>query len=257
MGYGDEIMALGRAEIVYGILKRPVAIYGVSGRPRNHPVWKNHPAIDINSPLHIVDGPSARPHILRWKRNPGLTTIWNMKYRARAGRMRLTTREQNEARYLAPKKPFVVVEPIVRKKSSRNKDWGFDRWKEVIKDFPLPVYQFDLDGKTKILPGATAIHSPGFRIAAGIVKHSTLVMTIDGGMHHMAASMKTPAVVIFGGFASPKITGYAYQRNFYIDLPESPCGRYAPCKHCEKAMSMIKPEEVRRAALEILNKEDM
>jgi len=254
MGYGDEIMALGRAEAIYSILGKPVAVYGVSGNPRKHVIWENHPAVDSNSPLHIIDGPSARPCILRWSRNPGLTTIWDIKYRARAGHMRLTAQEQAEALCLIPESPFVIVEPIVRKPSSQNKNWGFERWEEVVKDFPIPVYQFDSDGKTKILPGVNPIYSPNFRVSAGIVEHAFLVMTVDGGMHHMAASMNTPAVVVFGGFADPKITGYAYQRNFYVDLPESPCGRYYPCEHCRKAMSMIKPEEVRQAALEMLNK---
>jgi len=257
MSYGDEIMALGRAEVVYSILGKSVAICGVSGNPRNHPVWKNHPAVDSNSPLHIVDGPSARPYILRWSRNPGLTIVWNTKYRARAGHIRLTAQEQAEALCLIPEVPFAIVEPIVRKPGSQNKDWGFERWEKVVKDFPIPVYQFDPDGKTKILPEVTAINSPSFRIAAGIVKHASLVMTVNGGTHHMAASMNTPAVVVFGGFADPKITGYTYQRNFYVDLPESPCGRYYPCEHCKKAMSMIKPEEVRQAALEMLNKENI
>jgi len=256
MGYGDEIMALGRAEAIYAILGKPVAIHGVSDNRRKHPVWRNHPAVDFNSPLHIVDGPSARPYILRWSRNPGLITIWNTKYRARAGHIRLTAQEQAEALCLTPEMPFAIVEPIVRRGSSKNKDWGFERWKAVVKDFPIPVYQFDPDGKTKILPKVIAIDSPSFRVSAGIVEHASLVMTVDGGMHHMAASMNTPAVVVLGGFAHPKITGYAYQRNFYVDLPESPCGRYYPCEHCKKAMSMIKPEEVRQAALEMLNKED-
>jgi len=252
MGYGDEIMALGRAEAVYSVLGKPVAICGVSENPRKHPIWKNHPAVDFNSPLCIIDGPSARPYILRWDRKSGVTSVWNMKYRARAGHIRLTAKEQAEALCLTPEMPFAIVEPIVRKGSSQNKDWGFERWAETVKDFPIPVYQFDPDGKTKILPGVTAIDSPGFRIAAGIVEHASLVMTVDGGMHHMAASMNTPAVVVFGGFADPKITGYTYQRNFYVDLPESPCGRYYSCEHCKKAMSMIEPEEVHRVALDVL-----
>lgn len=256
MGYGDEIMALGRAELVYSILGKPVAICGVSKNPRKHPIWKNHPAVDSNSPLHIIDGSSARPYILRWERISGLTTIWNTKYRARAGHIRLTAQEQADALCLTPSMPFAIVEPIVRRGSSKNKDWGFERWEEVVKDFPIPVYQFDPDGKSKILPGVNAIDSPSFRVAAGVVKHASLVMTVDGGTHHMAASMNTPAVVIFGGFADPKITGYAYQKNFYVDLPESPCGRYYPCEHCKKAMSMISPEQVKQAALKILSKED-
>lgn len=252
MGYGDEIMALGRAELVYRILGKPVAVYGVSGNVRRHSVWENNPAVDPKSPLRIIDGPQCRPYMIKWK-HPGPVSVWKPEYRARAGHIRLTERELAEALCLVPEKPFAIVEPIVRAKSSQNKDWGFDRWSKVVKDFPIPVYQFDPDGETKILPGVTAIPSPSYRVAAGVVQHAALVMTVDGGMHHMAASMGTPAVVVFGGFANPEITGYNYHRNFYAaDLPESPCGRYDPCPHCEKAMSMIKPEDVRAAAIEVI-----
>ena len=256
MGYGDEIMALGRAETIYSILGKPVAICDTNGIPRKHCIWENHPAVDSDSPLHIIDGPSVRPYILKWKRsNAGLTIVWNTKYRAHAGHIRLTAREQVEALDIMPKKPFAIIEPIVRRGSSQNKKWDIERWEEVIKNFPIPVYQFNLGEQTKILCGAFLINSYGFRISAGIVEHASLVMTVEGGMHHMAASMNTPAVVVFGGFADPKITGYIYQKNFYVELPESPCGKYYPCKHCKKAMSMIYPDKVRKAALKILNKE--
>jgi len=256
MGYGDEIMALGRAEVIYNILGKPVAVYGVSGNPRHNVVWENHPAIDSTSPFHIVDGPSARPYMFRWDHDPGPVSVWNPKYRARAGKIKLTPQEQAEALCLVPKKPFAIVEPIVRHGSSKNKDWGFSRWGKVVSNFPIPVYQFDMDGVTKILSDASVILSPSYRIAAGVVTHASLVMTVDGGMHHMAASMDTSAVVIFGGFADPQITGYPYQKNFYIsDLPGSPCGRYDICEHCKKAMSMISPEDVKQAALDVLDKE--
>jgi ADP-heptose:LPS heptosyltransferase len=257
MGFGDEIMALGRAEVIYNILGKPVSIRGVSGNARTHEIWLNHPAVDPKSPLRIVDGPSARPYILKWERKPIVRSIWNNNYKARAGHIKLTAKEQAEALCLVPEKPYVIVEPIVRNGSSQNKDWGFHRWEEVIYNFPVPVYQFKVDDKTHILPGAKEIKPPSFRVAAGIIEHAALVMTPDGGTHHMAASMGTPAIVIFGGFADPKITGYKYQTNFYIsNLPESFCGRYSPCEHCKQAMSMILPEDVRQAALKILKKDN-
>lgn len=256
MGCGDEIMALGRAEVVYQTLGHPVAICGVSGNPRKHELWEGTPAVDFDSPLKILDGPSARPYILRWVRNPGLTSVFNPKYKARAGKVYLTQEEQKRALELTPEKPFALVEPIIRGRSSINKDWGFSKWAEVVKDFPISVYQFKVDGEgTKLLPGVKGIDVETFRISMGVAQYSSLIMTNDGGMHHMAASLGVPAVVIFGGFADPKITGYPFQRNFYVDSPESPCGRYTKCEHCKAAMEFIKPSTVRKAALEILERQ--
>jgi len=254
MGYGDEIMALGRAEKIYRIIGTPVAIVGVSKKVRHHPVWQNNPAVDPNSKVHMVDGPSARPYIIRWV-HPGPTSLFNSKYHAVAGKMKLTAEEWKAADALTPPGPFVIVEPVVRGRSSKNKVWGSEKWEEVIRNFPVPVYQFDVDGHTDIIPSAKKIASADFRVSAGVVSHADLIMTTDGGMHHLAASMNTPAVVIFGGFADPSITGYPYQVNFYVDLDESPCGRYGKCPHCEKAMNMIKAVDVRDAAIRVLKAE--
>lgn len=253
MGYGDELMALGRAETVYQILEKPVAICGVSHHPRMHEVWKYHPAVDPKSELKILDGPSARPYMLRWKR-PGPISVFNPEYRARVGHMVLTDEERRQAADLLPDRPFGLVEPIIRGRSSRNKDWGFKKWAQVVKDLPIPIYQFMVDGeKTKILPGGTGRTAPSFRVASEIVRHATIVMTNDGGMHHLAASVGAPAVVVFGGFADPKITGYPFQTNFYADIEGSPCGNYGKCPHCVKAREMIKPEQVREAVMKILS----
>jgi len=225
----------------------------VNGKPRKHPAWENNPAIDTQSPVKIVDSVHARPYISHWTRwHGGAQIVFNPNYHARAGKIHLTPAEYEAASRFVPDEPFAIVEPIVRPPGSQNKDWGFDKWKQVIKDFPIPVFQFKVGKQTRILQEAKMIEAPNFRISAGIIEQASLVMTVEGGMHHLAASMGTPAVVVFGGFIDPEITGYTYQKNFYIALPDSPCGRYAPCSHCKKAMNMIGVEEVRQEAMKII-----
>jgi hypothetical protein len=253
MGLGDEIMAMGEAEALYEATGRPVAVCDKHGSPRWHRAWENNPAVsktlgkDIGT---IINCPGKRSYIKRWSHSPRRTEF-NHDHRARAGKIRLTVDEYCMARMMSPLNPFAIIEPATRLslRSSRNKEWGLDRWAEVVRDFPVPVYQFDIGDGTPLLEGVGVIRSDDFRVSAGIVKLAALVLTIDGGMHHIAASMGTDAVVVFGGFCDPKITGYASHANFYSDIDGSPCGRYDNCPHCKKAMALITPEQVRAEAL--------
>ena len=256
MGLGDEIMAMGEAESLHEETGRPVAICDTHKRPRWHDVWENNPALssEVGDGVDtIVNCPANRSYIKRWRHAPRRTEF-NIEHRARAGKICLTREENDKARALAPDGEFVIIEPATRisLKSSRNKEWGIERWEYVIKDFPIPVYQFDIGDGTSLMEGVGVIKSENIRVSAGIVALASLVLTIDGGMHHLAASMGTKAVVVFGGFCDPQITGYESHINFYSDIDGSPCGMYTPCVHCREAMAMISPEHVREAALEAI-----
>ena len=43
----------------------------------------------------------------------------------------------------------------------------------------------------------------------------------EGGLHHAAAALGMPAVVLFGGMISPRNTGYDVHVNLAIDDPEA------------------------------------
>lgn len=253
MGVGDEIMAMGDAEALHASCGDQVVILGINRQPRWHHVWDNNPAISKQGKIRMVNGPGFRRYIIA--RGRGKRTIFDPAHKAKAGKICLTASERQRVEMLCPSGDFVIIEPMTHfPGSSRNKNWGMENWEQVIKDFPLPVYQFDIGDDAPRLNGALPIFSTDIRVSAGIVARAKLVLTIDGGMHHIAASMKRPAVVVFGGFCDPKITGYDFHHNFYADIPGSPCGRYDDCPHCRTAMSMITPDAVRAAAIEILRK---
>ena len=69
-----------------------------------------------------------------------------------------------------------------------------------------------------------------------------LFIGTEGGMHHAAAATSRKAVVIFGGHISPKITGYDFHTNLYVDIEGSPCGNKNICNHCKKCMDSISSE---------------
>lgn len=243
MGLGDEIMALGRAERLYEQTGRPVSILTMTEAPREHEVWRGNPAWIEKGGQRLIDGGGARPYITAWH---GRRAIFNLDYRARAGRIYLTD-DDRAACPLEP--PYAIVAPELKKGASPNKDWGRANWEAVIKDFPCPVYQLLPDPKMKPIKGAIPHATPSLRAALAAIEKAALVLAAEGGTHHMAASFRVPAVVVFGAFVPPTVTGYDFHYNIAVDTDEGYCGRWDECAHCRAALQSIKPEQVREKAI--------
>lgn len=246
MGAGDEIMALGRAELQHIATGQPCAILDRNGNRRDHELWHHNPAFDKNAEQTITDGSGVRPYITRWEGNHA---IYNLKYRPRAGKVHLTMKEYQFCSDLDF--PFAVVSPTIKDNASPNKDWGEDRWEEVIDGFPLPVLQLGPEG-TEVLPSAVLYRTPTMRHAAAVVARSAIVLTAEGGIHHLAASMSRPAVVVHGGFTPPEVTGYKTHVNLTGNTNHTGCGKWEACPLCMKALDRITPAMVKEAAQGIL-----
>lgn len=250
MGLGDEIMALGRAEREYERTGRPVTICGQTEAPRDHPAWHGNPAWLPRGGKKIIDGGGARPYIKHWH---GRQAVFNMEYTPRAGRVFLSDTVR-AACALEP--PYAVVAPFLKDGASPNKSWGQKRWEAAIANFPVPVYQLCPDEKMPLIAGAIRYITPTWQDAMAAIERAALVMCNEGGSHHMAASAGVPAVVIFGAFTPPLVTGYEIHHNIAMETDEGYCGRYWPCAHCKKAMATITPEMVREKAFLILESYD-
>ena len=96
------------------------------------------------------------------------------------------------------------------------------------------------------LRGVRHLETSDFRQALGVLKAAKLYVGPEGGMHHGAAAVSTPAVVLFGGFIPPQVTGY----DTHINLAGSDrfCGSFNKCQHCLDAMKSISVETVYESA---------
>lgn len=248
MGLGDEIMALGRAEALFEKTGRPVAITRPCGYARTHDAWRGNPAWDSRwqdgrfvpiSINQIVDGAALRPYIKQWH---GRRIEYNLEYRARAGKIFLTDTEKE---FAADMGDFCIVSPFIKENASPNKEWSQKNWEAVIENLPLPVYQLAPDRSHGAIKGAKILITPTFRHAAAVIAKSKFVMCNEGGTHHMAASMKRPAVVIFGSFIPPCVTGYDFHHNVSVETKHGFCGNFDRCRECQDAMASISPDVVR------------
>jgi hypothetical protein len=101
--------------------------------------------------------------------------------------------------------------------ASPNKDWGWARWSELARQLEPgrpPVAQFAEPGRRRS-PGVEAILTPSFRAAARCWRGPSGGAARKAGLHHAAAALGTPTIVIFGGFISPRQTGYPHQVNLF------------------------------------------
>ena len=78
-----------------------------------------------------------------------------------------------------------------------------------------------------------------------------LAILPEGGLHHAAAALGVPSIVLFGGFISPRQTGYPHQVNVFTG--GTPCGWRVRCGHCAAAMKKIEPERILDRALSLLS----
>lgn len=144
----------------------------------------------------------------------------------------------------------ILLEPHTKGTAGGNKSWGWARWEAIAGLLRgLPLAQMGPVG-VKVLPGVKFIPTAGFRDACAVLAGARAFVGAEGGLHHAAAALGIPAVVIFGGFISPENTGYAMHRNLFTG--GIACGSRMPCEHCRAAMERITPAEVEQHVREII-----
>ncbi len=84
-----------------------------------------------------------------------------------------------------------------------------------------------------------------------------LVVCAEGGIHHMAKAIGTPAIVIYGGFTKPEWCGYEDQVNLVNEPGCLSCYNPGPCLHPEQerfCLRQITVEQVLKAMDEMISR---
>jgi len=169
--------------------------------------------------------------------------VWNYDFKATPGRFFLSFDEIEFAENCGH--GFAVIEPNVpwHKTVAPNKDWGKPRYQAVadrLRADGWDVVQFS-HGRDR-LRNVRVVTTPTFRHAAAALSRAALAILPEGGLHHAAAALHIPAVVIFGGFIPPAVTGYAMHNN--LTGGAEACGSLSRCQHCRDALDNISVDEV-------------
>lgn len=241
-------MAAGQARAARLRDPRRVRIVGADGAARWHPVWEGNPDLarpeEVGNWQLVKNGPGLRPYIAEKS-----ATHWTWRpFAPTPARLVLTEAERN----WAPEAAFdVLIEPTLKARASPNKLWH--GWREFVgraRAAGLRLAQVGPAG-TRRVEGVAMIETPDFRRACGVLSRARAYVGHEGGLHHAAAALEIPAVVLFGGFIGPAQTGYAGHRN--LTAGGEPCGSRLPCPHCVKAMMLITPAQVMQNLMELLN----
>lgn len=227
MGLGDWIMATADAREAHARTGKKVLFGDGQKYFYEQSVFKNNPKIaDVDGDVvWVANFPGSRPYIAG---NNGQRIIFNDGFRASAGELYLGGNPP------VLNDPFILVEPNVNPRFAHaiNKSWG--GWKALFKA-ELPWVQVGADGSRAY---TQFIHTPDFRSALHILSQATLFVGTDGALHHAAAALGIPAVVIWSGFTSPQHLGYDSHINVHDG--SRPCGFYGgECDHCRKKREAI------------------
>jgi hypothetical protein len=261
MGQGDQLMATGLAR---GAKARGKRIAFGDGR---NIIWDNNSAAIFRCNPNIARPGSERDSDIEWTRYykghriynrlGDRKWIWNLDFHATPGEMFLDDDEKIAG--LRHGSGFVLIESNVEahKSVAPNKDWGRAKYQAVadyLMDRGVRVAQFSYAKGAPPLGGVEIIRTLSFRDAIAILANAALYVGPEGGLHHAAAAVGIPGVVLFGGFIPPSVTGYETHTN--LTGGAVACGSLLPCQHCKKAMQAISVEEVCKAALERLHMVD-
>lgn len=255
MGLGDQLMATGMAKGAKARGKR------IAFGDKRQIIW------DHNSATIFKDNPNIAPpgsegsddlewvryfkghRIYNWHDQHGKRWIWNQKFRPIPGELFFDQQElRSSVRYGAG---FILIEPSIEnwKSVAPNKDWGRHKYQaladRLIED-GYRVAQFVYPKSSVTLDGVERLRTLSFRDAVSILGKASVYIGAEGGLHHAAAAMGRDAVVLFGGFIPPEVTGYPNHAN--LTGGATACGSLSACKHCQEAMAAISVDEVYEAA---------
>lgn len=217
MGFGDSLMASGQAKLA-NIQTGKKVIFG-DGKRRffDEVIFKDNPrlAVEGQDGVWVHNYPGFRPYIKAEKNG---RMIFMDSFRPEVGELfGLKTSDVAKGK--------ILVETRTKKEFTHTVNKAFPYWDEVLKT-DLPFIKVE------------DIQTEDFRDALEILKGAALFVGTDGALHHAAAALNVPAVVIWGGYSSPRHLGYESQVNIHDG--SEPCGTYSKvCPHCLKKAKQI------------------
>lgn len=216
MGLGDELMALGQARrlVEREKLRGKVEIVDINGNRRSHYLWQQAAEVaKVGEPAaaRIVHSGGCRPYV-DYERTTPDRWAWNDEHRPAPGKLYGITPD-------ARARGLIVIEPEIKRSASVNKQWG--AWQSLVDAEPsLPWAQVGTHS-TQWLRRVRRLPARTFEDACRLLAASRCAILPEGGLHHAAAALGTRAVVLFGAYIPPEVTGYDFQVNVAVSDAEA------------------------------------
>ena len=234
MGWGDELMAAGEARKVREETGQRVQICARLYHRQHCEVWKYCPDVDQKSAQKIYKGSGYRPYIGQGGSNG---YGWK-KYKPIPARIELAPEHKQWAEQFG--QGFIIIEPNVKPEpiAKLNKDWGVVKYQELVRAMQQYQWVQPTYGGQHRLKQVTKIETPSYIHMLALMERAAGYVGPEGGLHHAAAAFNKPAVVIFGGYISPQVTGYDFHHNIFTGKGLG-CGSRTVCQcDCMKSISV-------------------
>lgn len=246
MGLGDWLMASGEARMLHATTGRPVVIVDRRNRPQWHELFDGVPYLRRDhgpDTVRIFNAPGHRPYIAM--KTPAR---WRWKTYSPTPAEIVFTPE--ELAFAQPFRGAVMIEPNVKAQGHTNKAWPRERWLQLVERIDQPMVQCVPQAMPALPPKVLKVITPTFRHACAVLSVARAFVGTEGGLMHAAAAVRTPAVILWSEFISPRITGYA--GHLHIRHAGESCGSRRPCAGCAESMARISVDEVAQNLQEIL-----
>jgi hypothetical protein len=203
-------------------------------------VFANNPRMASNSDTDVVWVKNYQGHRPYLKGTKNGRLLFNDDYKPRVGEVYFSQLEKKNIDKID--KDYIVVEPNVKRVYAHTVNKAWHDWEELFKH-DLPWLQL---GDVTVKRYTKWKETTTFREALQVLSKAKLFVGTDGGLHHAAAALGIPSVVIWTGFTSPRHLGYDTHRNIHDG--SEPCGTYdSVCQHCLLKSKAITVEQVLNA----------
>ena len=237
MGLGDWLMASGDAKEANERTGKKVKLGNGVTMFLDNQVFANNPRMASNSDTDVVWVKNYQGHRPYLKGTKNGHMLFNDDYKPRVGEIYFNQLEKKNIDKID--KDYIVVEPNVKRVYAHTVNKAWHGWEELFKH-DLPWLQL---GDVTVKKYTKWKETNTFREALQVLSKAKLFVGTDGGLHHAAAALGIPSVVIWTGFTSPRHLGYDTHRNIHDG--SEPCGTYdSVCQHCLLKSKAITVEQV-------------
>lgn len=157
--------------------------------------------------------------------------------------------------------PYICIEPNAKKTFTINKQWPMDHWQRLVTilnqwiathSSQYKIVQIGV-ANSPVLDGVVDLTgTTTFREIKEIVDRAHVVVANEGGVAHLAASTKTPAVIISNPSLPLSLMAYPQHHNIIPTQGHHDCGRKKLCPTCQKLISSIDPDRVAKEIISLL-----
>ena len=274
MGYGDEIMVTGYAKL---LKQKYPGVQIVAGNKKkgivtDSVIFNGNPNIKRFSQLKNIQTiwiDSFSGHRPYFTKETEEKYYWNEKHRVIVGDLYMSEEElkfasktilnakkwwneKNNSEY----KKIIFIEPsrikTTKNNASKNRDWGIKKWQSFINTFKNDYFFIQSIFRDSELIDGVYNFKSSFREACAVITLCDYIIGGEGGFTHASAALNKKGLFIYGGFIDPKIIGYPFHKNVYIDIDGSPCGMKVKCSHCEKCNELMTVEMISKYFLEMV-----